>query len=81
MFDLIVATLSADTIVGNLRDFIAPIVLFIIGFVALSFLFRRQISAFIQFFILTVLVGVLFYVPNIIETIARFVVGLLGLQA
>lgn len=62
--------------VNTARDFIAPIFLLVVGIVALSFLMRRQIAAFFQFFALTVLIAVLFYWPGVINGFASWVAGL-----
>lgn len=83
MIDSIVNIVAAgapdvNVFVQNARDFIAPIFLLIIGGVALSFLFRRQLMQFLQFFILAVLIGVLFYVPGIVERFSLWVSTLFG---
>lgn len=67
---------NPDAFVTNIRNFIAPIFLLAIGLISLSFLMRRQLTAFFQFFLLTVLIGVLFYVPGIVENFATWASGL-----
>lgn len=62
--------------VDTARNFIAPIFMLIVGIIALSFLFRRQLRSFIQFAILVVLIGVLFYWPGLIKAFATWVAGL-----
>lgn len=79
--ELITTVLAAtppdvNSFVNTARDFIAPIFLLIVGLVALSFLMRRNLTAFFQFFALTVLIGVLFYVPGIIEAFSTWASGL-----
>ena len=69
---------SGANIATNLRNFIAPLVLLVIGVVALSYLFKKQLTQFFQFLALAVLVGVLFYTPNVIEKIATWVSSLFG---
>ena len=75
---IVAAAPKVDVFVQNARDFIAPIFLLIIGLVALTFLFKRQLMQFFQFFIIAVLVGVLFYVPGIVENFARWAATLFG---
>jgi len=67
---------AATALVTSLKAFIGPILLAIIGIVALRFLFNHQIMQFITFVVVAILVGVLFYNPEIIKTIANsFVKG------
>lgn len=63
-----------------LRAFFAPLFLVVVSVVALFFLFTREITRFVQFLILAVAIGVIFYVPNIIEVTARAIAGALGIQ-
>ncbi|MFI0422406.1 MULTISPECIES: hypothetical protein [Spongiactinospora] len=62
-----------------LRGFFGPLFLVIVSVVALFFLFTREITRFVQFIILAVAIGVIFYVPNIIEVTARAIAGALGI--
>ncbi|GAA3408045.1 hypothetical protein GCM10018952_03750 [Streptosporangium vulgare] len=48
--------------------------------VALFFLFTREITRFVQFIILAIAIGVIFYVPNIIEVTAKAIAGALGIS-
>jgi hypothetical protein len=81
---LLLAAATAPDIAGaidNIRAFVGPIFIGIIGFVALSFLFKRQLSQFFQFFALAVLVGVLFYTPlngGIVKIFSDWLGGLFG---
>ncbi|WP_245765132.1 hypothetical protein [Nonomuraea jiangxiensis] len=63
-----------------LRAFFAPLFLVVVSVVALFFLFTREITRFVQFLILAVAIGVIFYVPNIIEVTARAIAGALGVK-
>lgn len=62
--------------VTALKAFIAPIFMLAVGIVALTFLMKRQMTQFLQFFGLTILIGVLFYYPGIIEGFAGWAAGL-----
>ncbi|MER7210862.1 hypothetical protein [Streptosporangium sp. NPDC000239] len=64
-----------------LRSFFAPLFLVIVSVVALFFLFTREITRFVQFIILAIAIGVIFYVPNIIEVTAKAIAGALGISA
>jgi len=63
-----------------LRAFFAPLFLVVVSVVALFFLFTREITRFVQFLILAVAIGVIFYVPNIIEVTAKAIARALGIQ-
>lgn len=62
---------SSNKFVKVIRDFVGPILLLGIGIAALSFLFQRQMTQFLQFLVLAIGIGVLFYVPGIIEVLAK----------
>jgi hypothetical protein len=70
--NFVVAAGSVE-LVGKIREFIAPLFLLAIGIAAMSFLFQRQVTQFLQFAALAVGVAVFFYVPGIVETVARFI--------
>ncbi|AFR07642.1 MULTISPECIES: hypothetical protein [Nocardiopsis] len=53
-----------------LRGFFGPLFLVIVSIVAIFFLFTREITRFAQFLILAIFIGIVFYVPGIIEVIA-----------
>lgn len=61
-----------------IRNFIAPLVLLAISIAALSFLFQRQVMQFIQFAAIAVGVAVFFYVPGIVEGLARLLAKAVG---
>lgn len=63
-----------------LRAFFAPLFLVVVSVVALFFLFTREITRFVQFLILAIAIGVIFYVPNIIEVTAKAIAGALGIK-
>lgn len=67
---------NAQSFVDAAKAFIGPIFMLVVGVVALSFLFKRQLTQFFQFFALVILIGILFYVPGIIESFATWASGL-----
>ncbi|NUW47001.1 hypothetical protein [Nonomuraea rhodomycinica] len=63
-----------------LRSFFAPLFLVVVSVVALVFLFTREITRFAQFMLLAITIGVIFYVPSIIEVLAKGVANALGVR-
>jgi len=63
-----------------LRDFFGPLFLVVVSIVAIFFLFTREITRFVQFVILAIAIGIIFYVPNIIETTAKAIAKALGVS-
>lgn len=74
--DALANAAKVTNITDGLRAFLAPIVMLIISAVAISFLLKREMKKFIQFAVLTIGVGVFFYVPGIVESLAKMVAGL-----
>ncbi|MCO6006622.1 hypothetical protein NE236_16680 [Actinoallomurus purpureus] len=63
-----------------LRDIFGPLFLVVVSIVAIFFLFTREITRFVQFILLAIGIGVIFYVPNIIETTAKAIATALGIK-
>ncbi|SIO84199.1 hypothetical protein [Nocardiopsis sp. JB363] len=61
-----------------LRGFFGPLFLVIVSIVAIFFLFTREITRFAQFMILAIFIGIVFYVPGIIEVIAVAIARAMG---
>lgn len=74
------AGVNTEGLADFLRSFFAPLFLVIVSVVALFFLFTREITRFVQFIILAIAIGVIFYVPNIIEVTAKAIAGALGIS-
>lgn len=70
--------LNTDDLAKWLRQIFGPLFLVIVSIVAIFFLFTREITRFVQFIILAIGIGVIFYVPNIIETTAKAIAKALG---
>ncbi len=63
-----------------LRGFFGPLFLVIVSIVAIFFLFTREITRFAQFIILAIFIGIVFYVPGIIEVTAEAIAGAMGVS-
>lgn len=61
-----------------LRNLFGPLFLVIISIVALFFLFTREVTRFVQFILLAIAIGILFYVPGVIEVTAKAIAKALG---
>lgn len=77
--NLIVANAS-EKLVGTLQAYVGPVLLFIIGIVAITFLFRREIMQFVLFIVIAIIVAVLFYAPGVVKAIAQSFTGETGLD-
>ena len=72
--------LQTDQLADWLRQIFGPLFLVIVSIVAIFFLFTREITRFVQFIVLAIGIGIIFYVPNIIETTARAIARALGVD-
>lgn len=77
--NLLLANVS-DTIVQTVQAYVGPILLLLIGIVALTFLFKREVMQFVIFLIIAILVAVLFYSPGIVKAIADAFTNSTGLS-
>lgn len=69
----LVMAAGSDSLVSGIRNFIAPILMLIIGLVAIGFLVKREITQFAIFIGIAIVVALLFYAPDIISNIAKSV--------
>jgi hypothetical protein len=74
------AAISTQNLVNYLQTLFGPLFLGIVGIVAVFFLFTREITRFVQFIVLAVAIGVVFYVPQIVETLAKAIANALGVH-
>lgn len=79
---LAAANNSPDTqgLADWLQRIFGPLFLAIVGIVALFFLFTREITRFVQFIVLAIVIAVIFYFPDSIVSIARGVATALGFK-
>ena len=74
------AAISTQGLVSYLQSLFGPLFLGIVGIVAIFFLFTREITRFVQFIVLAVVIGVVFYTPAIVETLAKGIANALGVH-
>jgi hypothetical protein len=72
--------LNTDDLAKWLRAIFGPLFLVIVSIVAIFFLFTKEITRFVQFIILAIGIGIIFYVPTIIETTAKAIAKALGVN-
>jgi hypothetical protein len=74
------AAISTQNLVNYLQSLFGPLFLGIVGIVAIFFLFTREVTRFVQFFVLAVAIAVVFYVPSIVQTLATGIANALGVH-
>jgi non-ribosomal peptide synthetase component E (peptide arylation enzyme) len=74
------AAINTQNLVAYLQSLFGPLFLGIVGIVALFFLFTREITRFVQFIVLAILIAVVFYTPNIVELLAKGIANALGVH-
>lgn len=67
----VIADVSSNNIVKIIRNFVGPIVLLIVSLLAITFLFRREMTQFIIFIVIGVVVLAIFYVPDFIANLGK----------
>jgi hypothetical protein len=74
------AAISTTGLVTYLQGLFGPLFLGIVGIVAIFFLFTREITRFVQFVVLAVAIGVIFYTPGIVHALATGIANALGVH-
>jgi hypothetical protein len=74
------AAINTNGLVTYLQSLFGPLFLGIVGIVALFFLFTREITRFVQFLVLAVAIGVVFYTPSIVQLLATGIANALGVH-
>ena len=74
------AAVNTEGLVKYLQNLFGPLFLGIVGIVALFYLFSREITRFMQFIVLAVLIAVVFYTPGIIQALASGIASALGVH-
>jgi hypothetical protein len=74
------AAISTKGLVSYLQGLFGPLFLGIVGIVAIFFLFTREITRFVQFIVLAILIAVVFYTPQIVQALATGIANALGVH-
>jgi hypothetical protein len=74
------AAINTEGLVKYLQGLFGPLFLGIVGIVAIFFLFSREITKFVQFIVLAVLIAVVFYTPSIVHLLATGIANALGIH-
>jgi hypothetical protein len=74
------AGINTTGLVTYLQGLFGPLFLGIVGIVALFFLFTREITKFVQFIVLAVAIAVVFYTPDIVQSLANGIAHALGVH-
>jgi hypothetical protein len=74
------AAINTQGLVTYLQGLFGPLFLGVTGIAALFFLFSREITKFVQFVVLAVLIAVVFYTPGIVQTLATGIANALGVH-
>jgi hypothetical protein len=74
------AAINTTGLVTYLQSLFGPLFLGIVGIVALFFLFTREVTRFMQFIVLAIAIAVIFYVPDIVQTLALGIAHALGVH-
>jgi hypothetical protein len=74
------SSINTSGLVSYLQGLFGPLFLGIVGIVALFFLFTREIIRFVQFLVLAVAIAVIFYTPDIVQTLAKGIANALGVH-
>lgn len=68
--DFVVAA-GTESLATGIRNFIGPILLLIISIVAITFLFKREMTQFVIFVVIAIVVALLFYAPTVVKNLAQ----------
>jgi len=71
----------SDDIVKTVQAYVGPILLLVIGIVAITFLFRREMMQFVIFIVIAILVSIFFYAPGLVKSIAQSFTGETGIDS
>lgn len=77
---MLAAGISSQGLVSWLQGLLGPLFLGGVGIGAVFFLFTREITRFVQFVLLAVLIAIVFYTPGIIQVIASAITATLGVH-
>lgn len=64
---------GGDSLATGIRNFVGPLLMLTMGLVAMTFLFKREMTQFMIFLVIAILVAIIFYAPDIIKNLAQSV--------
>lgn len=67
----LVLAAGSESLADGIRNFIGPLLMLTMGIVAMTFLFKRQMTEFFIFLIVAISVCVIFYGPGLITSLAK----------
>lgn len=62
---------GTDALATSIRNFVGPILMIVVGIIALTFLVRREMTQFLMFLVITIAVFAIFYAPGILKSLAK----------
>lgn len=68
---ILAAANPGDGIAKGIRNFVGPLLLLVMGIVSITFLFRREMTQFLIFLVIAIVVAIVFYAPDVIKNIAK----------
>lgn len=69
--DSVLAATNGSSLATGIRNFVGPILMLVMGIVAITFLFRREMTQFVIFLVIAIVVAIIFYAPDFITNIAK----------
>lgn len=75
---VIAAATSGNTLADGIRNFIGPILMLVVGVIAITFLLKREMTQFLIFLVIAIVVFILFYAPDVLKNIAQGAEGAAG---
>lgn len=80
MTHILAAAFTTQGLVTYLQSLFGPLFLGMVSFIAVFFLFTREITRFVQFILLAIVIAVVFYTPSIVQTLAQLLTNALGVH-
>ena len=62
---------GSQSLAGGIRNFVGPLLMLTMGIVSMTFLFRREMTQFMIFLIIAIVVCVIFYSGDILKNLAK----------
>lgn len=69
--DFVLGAADGNALANGIRNFVGPLLMLVIGLVAMTFLFRREMTQFMIFLVIGIVVLILFFAPDVLKNIAQ----------